>query len=203
MGALPRVRPRVPDARRHHGHLQGPPQSRRDPDGALGLRRRRPVRSDREEAVLSRRAGIARVLLRHARLRPQVRVLSELGHVAGAARSRRGHDDHRDEPGAPRARRHPLGRALRRQHLQRAPHHDRVGRRRVQGRPRGRAAHRVRVERPRHTGGARLPRAVDRHVQSRSEGIRRAAVPGTTAGDSNPCWTRSGGCTPVASGSKW
>ena len=54
---------------------------------AVGLRRRRAVRSDREEAVLPRLSRRARLQLRHARLRSALRLLPELGDVAGAARS--------------------------------------------------------------------------------------------------------------------
>ena len=48
------------------------------------------MRSDREEAVLPRVPGRAGVQLRHARLRSALRLLPELGDVAGAARSGRG-----------------------------------------------------------------------------------------------------------------
>ena len=44
---------------------------------------------DREEAVLPRPSRRARLQLRHARLRSALRLLPELGHVAGAARSAR------------------------------------------------------------------------------------------------------------------
>ena len=60
--------------------------TRRRAAGPVGLRRRRAVRSDRKKAVLSRLAGCARLQLRHARLRPALRLLSELGDLAGAAR---------------------------------------------------------------------------------------------------------------------
>ncbi len=51
-----------------------------------GLRRRHPVRSDREEALLPRASRSARLQLRDARLRPPLLVLPELGDVAGAPR---------------------------------------------------------------------------------------------------------------------
>ena len=58
------------------------------PQGPLGLRRRAPVRSDREEAVLPRPARLRRALLRHARLRSALRVLPELVHLAVGPRPR-------------------------------------------------------------------------------------------------------------------
>ena len=81
------VRPRVPDPRGRARRLQGALQRGRAAARAVGLRRRRAVRSDREEAVLPRLPGRARLQLRHARLRPALRLLPELGDVAGAARS--------------------------------------------------------------------------------------------------------------------
>ena len=53
----------------------------------LWLRRRRAVRSGREEAVLPRPSRRAGVQLRHARVRSPLLLLPELGDVAGAARS--------------------------------------------------------------------------------------------------------------------
>ena len=85
--ALLRVRPPLSAARRRGRRLQGALQPGRPAARAVGLRRRRAVRSDREEAVLPRLSGRARLQLRHARLRPALRVLPELGDVAGAARS--------------------------------------------------------------------------------------------------------------------
>ena len=77
----------MPDSRRRGRRLQGPLQRRRTAARAVGLRRRRAVRSDREEAVLPRLSRRARLQLRHARLRSPLRLLPELGDVAGAARS--------------------------------------------------------------------------------------------------------------------
>ena len=54
LGALLRVRPQLQDSRRRPRRVQGALQRRRAPDGAVGLCGRRAVRSDREEAVLSR-----------------------------------------------------------------------------------------------------------------------------------------------------
>ena len=54
---------------------------------AVGVRRRRAVRSGREEAVLPRLPWRAGLQLRHARLRSALQLLPELGDVAGAARS--------------------------------------------------------------------------------------------------------------------
>ena len=177
MGPLFCLRPRMPHSRRRLRRLQGPLQSRRHADGPLGLRGRRPVRSHREEALLPRRARFERVQLRDARLRPQVRLLPELGQLAGAARSRGGNRDCRDHFGEARAGCAPLRRPRHGQHLQRAAHHDRMGSGGLQAGASGRAAHRVRVERPRHAEGAGVPGAVDRPVQSRPERIRPAAVP--------------------------
>jgi hypothetical protein len=67
--------------------LQGARQPRRGALRAVGLRGGRAVRPGREEAVLPRVARRAGLQLRHARLRPALRVLPELGDVAGAARS--------------------------------------------------------------------------------------------------------------------
>ena len=79
--------PLLSAARGRDRRLQSALQRSRPADGAVGLRRRRAMRSDREEAVLSRASRRAGVQLRHARLRPALRLLPELGHVAGAARS--------------------------------------------------------------------------------------------------------------------
>ena len=81
------VRPRMPDSRGRRRRLQGARQSRRRAARAVGLRRRHPVRSDREEALLPRASRRARLQLRDARLRPPLLVLPELGDVAGAPRS--------------------------------------------------------------------------------------------------------------------
>ncbi len=89
------------------------------------------------------------------------------------------------------------------QHLQRAAHHDRVGGGGLQGGARGRAADRLRVERPRHAEGDRVPRAVGRPRQSRSEGLRRAAVPELRRSPRSPCSTPSARSTREASGSRW
>ena len=109
---------------------------------ALGLRRRPPVRPDREEALLPRAARIRRALLRHARLRPALRLLPELVHVAVDPRPA-------GDRAAPRrlardARRPRAGkrRADRRLDLQRAAHHLRVGRRRLPGGEAPRPLHR-------------------------------------------------------------
>ncbi len=85
--ALLRLRARVPDSRRRFRRLPRALQPRRHAARAVGLRRRHPVRSDREEAVLPRPARGARVQLRDARLRSALLVLPELGDLAGAARS--------------------------------------------------------------------------------------------------------------------
>src|SRR4029453_19161280 len=83
---LLRVWTRMPDPRRCGWRLQGADESRRTPARAVGLRRRDPVRPDREEALLPRPSRCAGVQLRDARLRPPLLVLSELGDVSGAPR---------------------------------------------------------------------------------------------------------------------
>ena len=85
--AVPCLWSRLPDSRRGGWCVQGPLQSRRRPPRSVWLRRRRAVRSDREEAVLPRAAWRPGVQLRHARMRPPLLVLPELGDLAGAARS--------------------------------------------------------------------------------------------------------------------
>ena len=105
LGALLRVRPQLQDSRRRARRVQGALQRGRAADGAVGLCGRRAVRSDREEAVLPRASRRARVQLRHARLRSALRLLPELGDVAGAARSARGGAAARRHARAARARR--------------------------------------------------------------------------------------------------
>ena len=132
--ALLRLRPLLPAARRRDRRLQGPLQRRRTAARAVGLRRRRAVRSDREEAVLPRLSRRARLQLRHARLRSSLRLLPELGDLAGAARSgRRRAADRRRRRTRSCATRSATARRRHRQHLQRAAHHQRVGGRGVQG----------------------------------------------------------------------
>ena len=67
-------------------HLPGALQPRRRAARPLGLRRRPAVRPDREEALLPRAARIRCADLRHAGLRLPLRLLPELGHLAGPAR---------------------------------------------------------------------------------------------------------------------
>src|SRR5216683_5533579 len=67
---------------RARGGLPRPLQRRGRSARPVGIRRGPAVRSDREEAVLPRAAGNRRALLRDARLRPALRVLPELVHVA-------------------------------------------------------------------------------------------------------------------------
>ena len=170
---------------------------------AVGLRRRRPVRSDREEAVLPRRTRRAGVQLRHARLRPALQLLPELGHVAGAARSA--------TPSRRRAT--PTPEALVTDALAQ-------GARVVvctyneplitaewavaifkEARARG-PRDRLRLERQRHAGGARLPPAVT-SISTRS--ISRASTTATTASSADArsrSSTPSGICTRPASGSR-
>ena len=203
LGALLRLRPRVPDPRRRRGRLQGALQPRRHPDGAVGLRGRRPVRPHREEAVLPRRARVAGLQLRHAGLRPPLRVLPELGHLAGAARSRRGLD------ASPRRARSTLVRAA-----------VRSGARSVvstYNEPLITTEWAVEVFKAARAAGLLTgyvsngngtPEVLEYLapwidlVQSRSEGLRRPAVPELRRAPASPCSTRSAGCTRWASGSR-
>src|SRR6266850_6683799 len=68
-------------------HLPGPLQSRWTAAGSTRICRRAPTRPGREEAVLPCAAWIAGDELRYARLRLPLRVLPELGHIAGGTRS--------------------------------------------------------------------------------------------------------------------
>ena len=131
--ALSRLRPPVPDPRRRDGRVQGAIQPRRPAVRAVGLRRRRAVRPGREEAVLPCLSGRARLQLRDARLRSALRLLSELGDVAGAARSRGRRPAARRDARVTRRRRATSGRADARLDLQRAAHHRRVGGRDLSG----------------------------------------------------------------------
>ena len=167
----------MPDSRRGRRRVQGPLRQGRRAARAVGLRRRRAVRSDREEALLPRPPGRARLQRRHARLRPALLVLPELGDLAGAARSGGGLDAGRRDAAGARRRCGPPRRAGRRLHLQRAAHHRRVGRRDLQGGPRRGAPDRVRFERQRHAAGARFHPALDRSLQGRSQELRRPALP--------------------------
>ncbi len=172
-----RLRARVPDSRRGGRRVPGALQSRWRAARALWLCRRRPVRSHRKEAVLSRASRGARVQLRHARLRPALFVLPELGDVAGAPRSagrrspaRRFARGAGDRGASSRTRRvvvstynEPLitsewGVAIFRE--ARA----------------GGAADGVRVERQRHAPRARVHPALGRSLQGRSQELRRPAL---------------------------
>ena len=183
--ALLRVRPLLSAARRRDRRLQGALQRTRPADGAVGLRRRRAVRSDREEAVLSRASRRAGVQLRHAGLRPALRLLPELGHVAGAARSRRGRSPARGVARRAGQRRPPSRRARRRQHVQRAAHHQRVGGRDLRASQGRGAGERLRLQRQRHAGGARFSPALG---GSPTRSISRASTTATigSSADASP-----------------
>ena len=84
--ALLRLRPLLPHSGRLRGRLQGALQPRRQALRALRLRERAARGSHREEALLSRPARHPRAQLRHAGLRPALRILPELGDLAGPAR---------------------------------------------------------------------------------------------------------------------
>ena len=114
---LLRLRPPLPHPGGGDGRVQGALQRGGPPARALGLRRRGPVRSGREEAVLpclSRRAGLQ---LRDARLRPALQLLPELGDIAGAARPRGGGAAARHHAELARPGRAAPGRQDRRLHL--------------------------------------------------------------------------------------
>ena len=116
------------------GRVQGALQPRRNALRAVGLRGRSAVRPDREETLLPRLSRRAGLQLRHAGLRPALRLLPELGDLAGAARSRR----RLAAAAAPRrkswcAKRRPPGRQGDGQHLQRAADHQRMGGGHLQG----------------------------------------------------------------------
>ena len=145
-----RVRPLLPAAQGRGRGVQGALQQERAAARPLGLRRRRAVRPDREKAVLSRPSWRAGLQLRHARMRSALRLLPELGHVAGASRSGSrlaAALGYSRRPCARRAR--PEG-TRPGEHIQRAAHHERMGRGRVQGSQGRRPDHRLRVQRQRH-----------------------------------------------------
>ncbi len=122
-----RLRARVSVARRRLWRLQGPIQPRRHAVRPVGLRRRRAVRSDREEAVLPRQSRRAGVQLWHAWLRSPLRLLSELGHLAGPARSVSRLAPTDGDSRGPRCRRAGARRAGARLDLQRAARSRRSG----------------------------------------------------------------------------
>ena len=200
---LLRVRPRVPDSRRRGRRLQGALRPRRRAARAVGLRRRRAVRSDREEAVLPRASRRARLQLRHARLRPALLVLPELGDVAGAARSAGGVAA-RSTPR--RARWSPTRRASARASSS-PPTTSRSSprewaRRDLQGGARRRPDDRVRLERQRHARACSITSGRG-SISTRS--ISRASTTSTTgssAAASSRSSSRSAGCTRWASGSR-
>ncbi len=183
----------IPEGAR--GRLQGPLQPRRRARGAVGLRRRRsqcdPIEKKPFFHVLP---GSRRALLRHARLRPALRVLPELGHLAGAAR-----------PGGRRARRRGrrrpasssrLALAERRADDRQRPTTSRSsppsGRSRSSGPRRRRACGPAFV-----SNGNGTPevldylRPVDRPLQGRPEVFRRHATTASSAASCRPCSTRS------------
>ena len=110
--ALLLLRTPLSDSGRARGRVPRSIQRGRRAARSVGVRRRAPMRSDREEAVLPRAAGLGRAVLRHARLRPALRLLPELVHLAVDPRprtpsARRGTSSRRisptspSEPGAP------------------------------------------------------------------------------------------------------
>ena len=140
--------------------------------------------------------------LRHARLRSALRLLPELGHVAGAARPGGRRAAARRRSGGPRARRRAAGRARRRLDVQRAADHRRMGRRGVQGGARARPGDRLCLQRQRDAAGARLPHAVDRSLQGRSQELRRQAVPQARRTSRSRFSTRFAHCTRADCGSR-
>src|ERR1039458_9366348 len=85
-GGVLRLRAPLPHPGGLRGGVQGPLQSGRKAVRAVRLRERGPLRSHRKEAVLPRASGDWRAELWHARLRPSLRILPELGFFPGAAR---------------------------------------------------------------------------------------------------------------------
>ena len=97
---------------------------------------------------------------------------------------------------------HPPACARHGEHLQRAADHERVGGRGIQGGEGRGPRHRLRLERQRHAAGARVPPAVGRPLQGRSEELRRPPLSANWAGGCNRFSTRSDACTRWASGSR-
>ena len=159
--------------------LQGALQSRRRAARAVGLRRRRAVRSDREEALLPRasraRSPSASACSAAICTAPTARTGSRRRRCAIRRRCRAAARRHRRRSSCDEAVR--LGAPRRRQHLQRAAHHQRMGGRDLQGGARARPDDGLRLERQRHAAGARLHPAVDRSLQGRSQELRRSALP--------------------------
>ena len=185
------------------GRLQGALQPRRRAARAVGLRRRRAVRPDREEAVLPR-AGRARS--------PSASACSAAICTARYCQNWVTSQALRDpEAVAPPLDADPaalvheavrLGAPRHGQHLQRAADHQRVGGRDLQARTARGADDRLRLERQRHPAGARVHPPVGRSLQSRSQELRRQALPAArrTARADPPDDPRV--CTRWASGSR-
>ncbi len=120
-------------------------------------------------------------------LRDPAAVAPPLDGVARSARPRRA---------APRRARH-------RQHLQRAADHQRVGGRGLQGSQGRRASSTGYVSNGNGTPrGARVPAAVGRSLQGRSQELRRSPLPPARRPPRSRSSTRSAGCTRWASGSR-
>ena len=187
------------------------------PDGALGVCKvrfnaggtlrvpwgyvgRPAVRSDREEAVLSCPSGRARLQLRHARVRPALCLLPELGDVAGPARSGRTCAARAtSRPGISSRAPSPLARGSSSQ-LQRAAHHERMGDGDLPGGARRRA-----LDRPTFptATGRRRSSTTSRPGSTSTKSISRASTIVTTASSaagSSRSWKPSAHCTRAASG---
>src|SRR5271170_149509 len=167
--ALLRLRTLLPHPRRPARRLQSSLQSRRHALCPLGIHRRHAMRSRREKAILSRASRCARLQFRNAGLRSALRLLPELGHVAGSARSQRRLASAASLAQTSRARRHCPRCEDFGQYLQRASHHQRMGGRRVQRGQSCRTSHRLRLQRQRHSSGSRIRAPLARSVQSRSQ----------------------------------
>ena len=153
-GEVPGVRAPVPDFSGAAGGVQSAVQRGRAVDGAARVRERAARGSDREEAVFPRPARGAGAELRHAGLRPALRLLPELAELAGAAGSARRCVFPAGERARDRAAGAADGFAVRGEHLQRAADHGGVG---GGGVPRGAAARArdgLRLQRERHARGA-------------------------------------------------
>ena len=86
------------------------------------------MRSHRKKTFLPRPSRSARLQFRHARLRPPLRLLPELGHLASTARSQRHLAAARSVARNAGSRRPQPRRKSSSQHLQRAANHQRMGR---------------------------------------------------------------------------
>ena len=141
------------------------------------------------------------VQLRHARLRPALRLLPELGHLAGPARPQRGRR-RRATPTPKRWSRGAVDQGARvlvstyNEPLITAEWAVEI----FKHARRGGAAHGVCLQRQRHAAGARLPAAAHRLLQGRSQVVRRPALSPAGRTARARFSRRFAGCTPWALG---